>query len=203
MARGRSRHAITVERMKGQPMKTEFTDGNILIRPFSDHDVEVVYEAVRESLDELGRWLSWCHPGYTRDETSAFILSRAGAWSAGQEFSFAITHARTGEFLGSVGLNQINPAYRMANLGYWIKTGQTKRGVATAATRLVARFGLLEVGLKRLEIIAAVGNRASQRTAEKAGAVREGVLRKRLWIKEQPHDAMLYSLVSEDLEEQG
>ncbi|HEY0386271.1 MAG TPA: GNAT family protein [Pyrinomonadaceae bacterium] len=181
-------------------MKTELTDGNILIRPFRDDDIDVVHGAVCESLDELGRWLQWCHPGYAREETAAFILARAGAWSAGQEFSFAIVDARTGEFLGSVGLNQLNPAYRMANLGYWVRTIHTARGVASAATRLVARFGLLEVGLKRLEIIAAVGNRASQRAAEKAGAVREGVLRKRLWINEQPHDAVLYSLVAEDLE---
>jgi len=34
---------------------------------------------------------------------------------------------------------------------------------------------------------------------EKAGAVREGRLRKRLLIRGQPHDAVLFSLVAEDL----
>jgi hypothetical protein len=31
-------------------------------------------------------------------------------------------------------------------------------------------------------------------------AVREGILRKRLWLHGRPHDAALYSLVAEDLQ---
>jgi RimJ/RimL family protein N-acetyltransferase len=89
----------------------------------------------------------------------------------------------------------------MANLGYWVRSSATKRGVASAATRLIARFGFRELGFQRLEIVAATGNGASQRAAEKAGATREGVLRKRLLINGQPHDAVLYSLVAEDFEE--
>lgn len=90
----------------------------------------------------------------------------------------------------------------MGNLGYWVRTSRTRSGVASAATRLIARFGFLSLGLQRLEIVVAVGNQASERVAEKAGATREGVLRKRLLIHGQPHDAVLYSLVAEDLEEQ-
>ena len=44
------------------------------------------------------------------------------------------------------------------------------RIVATAAALLVARFGFDELGLQRIEIIAAVSNKASQRVAEKIGA---------------------------------
>ncbi|HEX8891487.1 MAG TPA: GNAT family protein, partial [Pyrinomonadaceae bacterium] len=67
-----------------------------------------------------------------------------------------------------------------------------------SATRLAARFALEELKLQRVEILAATGNHASQRVAEKAGATREGVLRKRLLVKGQAQDAVLYSLVSED-----
>jgi RimJ/RimL family protein N-acetyltransferase len=70
----------------------------------------------------------------------------------------------------------------MANLGYWVRTSETGRGIASKATRLVAQFGFAELGLQRIEILAAVGNVASQRVAEKAGAVRECVARKRLLI---------------------
>lgn len=49
--------------------------------------------------------------------------------------------------------------------------------------------------LQRLEIVVAVGNATSQRVAEKAGALREGVLRARLRIHGAFHDAVMYSLV--------
>ena len=87
----------------------------------------------------------------------------------------------------------------MANLGYWVRTSAARRGVATNATRAVARYGFEELGLQRIEIVAAVRNLPSQRVAEKAGAVREGVLRKRLLIRGEAHDAVLFSLVAEDL----
>ena len=182
-------------------MKAELSDGRILIRPLRADDVDAVYEAVRESIKEVAPWMPWCHPDYSRDETSAFIssLTDAGSAAAG-EYGFAIVDAETNAFLGGVGLNQINHIHRMGNLGYWVRTSRTTRGVAAAAARLIARFGFRELGLQRLEIVAAVGNHASQRVAEKAGATREGVLRKRLLIHGQPHDAVLYSLVVEDME---
>jgi RimJ/RimL family protein N-acetyltransferase len=72
--------------------------------------------------------------------------------------------------------------------------------VASKASRLGARFGFEELGLHRLEILAAISNVASQRVAEKIGAVREGILRKRLLIRGESHDAVMFSLVEEDLQ---
>ncbi len=69
---------------------------------------------------------------------------------------------------------------------------------ATRAVRLLARFGFEELGLGRIEIVAAVGNKASQRVAEKAGAHREGVLRRRLCLHDEYHDAVMYSLIPDD-----
>jgi ribosomal-protein-serine acetyltransferase len=182
-------------------MSTELTDGKILIRTLSAEDVDAVFEAVRESMSELSKWMPWCHPDYAREETVAFINSRPDDWNADVAYTFAITDAQTGAFLGSVGLNFINRQYQMGNLGYWVRTSANGRGVAAAAARLIARFGFHELGLQRLEIIAAVENYPSQRVAEKTGATREGVLRKRLLYKGQTRDAVLYSLVAEDLEE--
>ena len=55
-------------------------------------------------------------------------------------------------------------------------TGQTGQGIATAAVRLIARFGFEDLGLQRLELLVAADNLASRRVAEKVGARFEGVL---------------------------
>ena len=80
-----------------------------------------------------------------------------------------------------------------------MRSSAVGRGVATRATRLVARLGFAQLGLQRIEIIAAVDNLASQRVAEKAGAVREGLARKRLLVRGEPQDAFVFSLLPEDL----
>lgn len=179
-------------------MKTELTDGAILLRPYRIDDLNDLYSAVRESLAELQPWMPWCHPDYSIEETRAWLSGRDEAWAKGTEYGFCVADLKTGEYLGGVGLSQLGP-HRSANLGYWIKSSATGRSVATRASRLAARFGFEELNLIRIEIVAAVGNLASQRVAEKVGAVREGVMRKGLFIHGRAQDAVLTSLVAEDM----
>ncbi len=184
-------------------MKTELTDGVIRLRHYRIEDTEELYEAVRESIPELQPWMPWCNPDYSIQESRDWLALREDARAKGSEFDFRISDASTDRYLGGVGLNRIDAMHRRANLGYWIRTSATGRGVATRATRLVARFAFEELSLIRVEIVAAVGNLASQRVAEKAGAVREGVMRKGLLIRNTPHNAVLTSLIAEDIEKQG
>jgi ribosomal-protein-serine acetyltransferase len=176
----------------------ELTDESILLRAYCEADAEHLYTAVRESIPEVSRWLPWCHDNYSIEESRQFIASRQLASQGDEWYSFAVFEKSTGTFVGGVGLNFINRVHQFANLGYWVRTSVTGRGFATRATRLAARFGFAQLGFRRIEIVAAVNNVASQRVAEKAGAIREGVARKRLLIHGESHDAVLYSLVPAD-----
>jgi RimJ/RimL family protein N-acetyltransferase len=180
-------------------MKTELTDGIIRLRPYrGEEDAQELYEAVRESLDEMQPWMPWCHANYSIEESREWLAARSEVHEQSTDFGFRISDVRSDRQLGGVGLGHFNP-HRAANLGYWVRTSATGRGVATRATRLLARFGFEELKLVRIEIVAAVGNLASQRVAEKVGAVREGVMRKGLLIRDVAHDAVLTSLVEEDM----
>ena len=180
-------------------MEVKLIEGPFLIRTLRQEDVSPLYEAARESIAEVSPWLPWCHENYSIEETREFIGSRELAAQGGEWYSFGIFEKDGGRFLGGVGINFINRVHQMANLGYWVRTSAAGRGVATSATRAVARFGFEQLGLQRIEIVAAVDNIPSQRVAEKAGAVREGVLRKRFLIRGEPQDAVMFSLVPEDL----
>src|SRR5579859_6526444 len=99
---------------------------------------------------------------------------KRGARARGTTY-FAITRMGSAAFLGRVGLDRIS-ASGTANVGYWVRTGQTGQGVATAAVLLITRFGFEDLGLQRLELLVAADNLASQRVAESVGATFEGVL---------------------------
>jgi RimJ/RimL family protein N-acetyltransferase len=179
-------------------MRTELFDGTIRIRRYRPDHIPLLFEAARESVSEMfTRWMPWCHPHYTREESSAFVLSCEEAWRTGEEYGFAILDYASGAFLGGVGLNQLSREHGFANLGYWVRSSEMGRGVAVAATLLAARFGLEDLGLNRIEIVIAVDNKRSQRVAEKAQAKREGILRSRLLIGDQLHDAIMYSLIKD------
>ncbi len=120
---------------------------------------------------------------------------KAGA--AASTIAFAAFDAAA-QFLGSVGLNQRNRAHNFMNLGYWMRASQQGNGIAVRAARLVAAFGFGQVGLTRIEIVAALDNRASRRVAERSGAVFEAIARNRLVDRGNPIDAALYALVPAD-----
>ncbi len=175
----------------------------MVLRPYRTEDVERLYEAARESIAEVFPWLPWCHPDYSIEESRSWIKGTIQAWQDDSRFEFTMNDPADGTFIGGCGLNGINRANGFANLGYWVRTGWTGRGGATAATLLLAEFGMRRAGLTRIEVLAATGNRASQRVAEKAGASREGILRNRLLLHGKLHDAVLYSLIPGDLPETG
>ena len=172
---------------------------NVGIRPYQPGDAPLLYEAARESIAEIYPWMHWCHPDYALQDSIDWIASCMTAWNEKRAFDFVASDRDSGQFLGAVGINQINPIHLFANLGYWVRTSCTGHRVAAAATLQAARFGFDELGLKRIEIVAAVGNLRSQRVAEKVGATREGVLRQRLRVADVWHDAVMFSLIPDDL----
>jgi ribosomal-protein-serine acetyltransferase len=180
-------------------MQSTFSSGGIGLRRYRAEDGDALFDAARESVRELSTWMPWCSENYSPADSELFVKTREADWDKGEHYSFVIYDTANVQFLGSVGLNFINPVHKFANLGYWVRTTQTGRGVATTAARLAARFGIAELGFNRIEIVTAAGHVASQRVAKKVGANCEGVLRKRLMIHGQVHDAVMFSLVAEDL----
>ena len=179
--------------------QTLLTDNWVGIRPFRPDDIPLLFDAVRESVNDLCAFMTWCRPDYSLEDSGSFIAKCDSDWEKGEQYNFAIVDMKDGTLLGSVGLNRIDRAHNFANIGYWVRRTRTRRGVATAATRLIARFGLKELGFHRLEILIPVNNMASQRIAQKAGAKFEGILRNRLILANKLHDAFLFSLTSGDL----
>ena len=174
------------------------TNGTITLRPYQREDADSLYEAARESIIEMTPWMPWCHADYSIQESRGWIKDCFEKWKQGGAYDFVITDTSTGRFLGGCGLNDIHREFDIANLGYWVRTSATRKGVATATTLLLADFGINVLKLKRIEIVVDVDNIASQRVAEKSGATREGILRNRVTQYGKPIDAVMYSLIPQD-----
>lgn len=167
---------------------------NTRIRPYTQDDAPALWEAARESLAELGPWMPWCHAEYSIEESRSWLEMQVTAFREGSAYEFAIVSS-DGGYLGACGLNQVDKVNRRANLGYWVRTTASHRGVATTAVELIRSWGFQHTDLARLEVIVAEGNVASQRVAEKSGAIREGTLRSRLLLRGVRHDATMFSFI--------
>jgi len=172
----------------------------IAIRPYSVADASDVYAAVTESIGEMSPWMPWCHSGYSLHDAINWLMEQDEQRARGLAHEFAIVDSE-GRYLGGCGVNQIRREYRLANLGYWVRSSAAGQGVASRAVKLLAQWAMVNTDLIRVELVIAVANAASRRVAEKAGATSEGMQRNRLWLDGTAHDAMMYSIVRDDLPE--
>jgi [ribosomal protein S5]-alanine N-acetyltransferase len=171
----------------------ELSDGEIVLRPWRLDDLGALVVAIDDP--EIGRWMPKIPHPYTAEAGAAYL-----ARSTGREGRFAIVTAGTGELVGGISL--VPKHWGRAEIGYWIRADARGRGLATRALVLVSRWGF-ERGFRRLQLHADVGNPASHRVAEKAGFVREGVLRSWIEHEDSERDHIVFSLLRRDLSDRA
>ncbi|MEU8385995.1 GNAT family N-acetyltransferase, partial [Streptosporangium sp. NPDC048865] len=145
--------------------------GPVVLRPQTDDDADAIARACADP--EIVRFLPNVPVPYTRDDALQYLEQTRQEWRNGGA-PFAIADAGTGEWLGNIGL-MARPR-GIIEIGYLVAPWARGRGVATAATAALARWGFGH-GVRRIELFADVENLASQRVALAAGFHREGVRR--------------------------
>ncbi len=181
---------------QGHPL---LQDSKYTVRQFQPADALAFYEAVRESINELAYWMPWCSKNYALSDAEAWMQTTSDMWAAGAEYPLGIFDVTTDAVVGGTGVNHINRAYRIGNIGYWVSSKRSGEGIARFAAHQSAIFGFQKLGLTRLEIVVLTHNKASQRVAEAVGAKLECEARNRLYFQGSPHSAFVYSLLPEDM----
>ncbi|MGH2749699.1 MAG: GNAT family N-acetyltransferase [Actinomycetota bacterium] len=171
------------------------TDGVVAIRSWQNSDLPELVQLVEDP--EIARWTGIPAP-YTRKEAKVFFKTNARQEAMGVGTDSAIVDAVGGELMGGVGL-KLHPAHANAEVGYWVAANARRRGIATRAVCLMARWAFGELEVKRLELLTNIGNEASEGVALKCGFQREGVLRSARLIKGERVDLTLFSLLPEEL----
>lgn len=149
------------------------SDGVVALRHWREADLPFVQQAGNDA--ETARWLPLPVP-YTMADARAWALGVVPLeWADGTVAGVAVVDAGTDEPLGAVALTLGRTG--TGEIGYWTAPHVRGRGVAVRAVVLHTSWGMSALGLTRVELLADVANTASQRVAEKAGFVREGVAR--------------------------
>ena len=172
------------------------TGEDIRIRLMTDADVPAIVEACRDP--EAQRFTTVPSPYREQDahEWSRMSAERAGE---GMGIEAVIADLETGAYVGSIGIRRAAGDDGRWNLGYLVAPSARGRGIAARAVRALCGWAFAELGARRLELVVEPGNRPSQRVAEKAGFRQEGLLRSYLEIRGERRDALMYSLLPEDV----
>lgn len=104
-------------------------DTDVVLRPFTVALVPDLITAVRESHAHLQPWMFWATPDYDDGDAAVFVE----LVESGDEWAYAI-QSGDGTFHGICVLNRVDAHNRTANLGFWLRSSSTGRGLATRAT---------------------------------------------------------------------
>lgn len=168
------------------------------LRPFTAADAAAV-RRLAGAPEVAATTLGVPHP-YPEGAAEPWIAGHATAAAEGRTFVWAVVRRTDGELLGAVTCG-LAPAHARAELSYWLGVPHWNRGFMTEAVRRLVAFGFAELGLHRIGARALLRNPGSWRVMEKAGMVREGVLRDYVRKDDAFEDVVAYAVLRPECEE--
>ena len=171
----------------------------IRLREATLGDAEVVDERAADPV----MWGEFNDFGLPRPPSLEAILADGRRMVAFDRGQLLVERIEDGVVIGDVGWRVVsygpNDGSRALNIGASLSPEFRGQGFGAEAQRLLAEvlFDLFDV--ERIEASTDIDNVAEQRSLEKAGFTREGVLRQAQFRAGGRHDLVSYSILREDL----
>lgn len=166
----------------------------VKLRPVAEADLELLERLTNDPVDTgEHQWFGWHDPGYLRRrwQETGMLTTESGM----------LVPTLGGRVLGLVSWHRTRtgPMAFCWNMGLVLAPEARGHGYGTEAQRLLVEYLFAHTQLNRVEATTEAGNRAEQRSLEKAGFTREGVLRGYDFRDGEWRDHVVYSVVRSDL----
>lgn len=168
------------------------------LRHLEPSDAEEIFAVVSANRDHLGRWLPWVESTREAGDTRKFLDQVAANRAQGKTAAYSLR--LRGELAGLIGLHDIDEANGAAQIGYWLAARFEGQGWMTRAAGAVIEMAFSGLGLDRIEIRCAAGNRRSQAIPRRLGFTLEGRLRRAQRLHGGRVDILVYGLLREEWE---
>ena len=148
---------------------------------------------------------AWENDFAYNSEYNSFGLHREGSREKrfaedgliGTKFGTLLIVTKEGIPVGTVGYHQTgygpNEGSRCYNIGISLLADHRGKGYGTDAQKLMTSYLFATYPIMRVEASTDITNRAEQRSLEKAGFTRDGVMRQAQWRNGGWHDIVVYS----------
>jgi len=171
----------------------------LVVRCWSPADAPLLKAAIDESLAELRPWMPWAkhEPGDLESKVQLLRKWRA-AFDLNQDFVYGIFSPDEAQALGSTGLHT-RAGEGALEIGYWVRTSQAGRGLATEASAALTKVAFEVHGVDRVQIHCDPANERSTSVARKLGFTHEATLRRRGVTSDSTRrDLMLWTMFRDE-----
>jgi ribosomal-protein-serine acetyltransferase len=166
------------------------------LRPLDERDVGALFALTDANRAALREWLPWLDGVRSPEDTRAFVATAQRRLGQREGLDAGIRAA--GTLIGVISYHRISWSHRSTEIGYWLGAAWQGRGLMTRACRALTAHALRELGLNRVEIRCATGNRKSRAIPERLGFAREGTLRQAEWLHDHFVDLVVYGMLARE-----
>lgn len=147
----------------------------VVLRRYRLTDGAALKDAIAASLGSLRPWMPWAQTAPTDASVMAFLEPSVAQFGGDAAANYAIRLRDSDLYVGGCGLMpRIGP--EALEIGYWVHAAYQRRGIATAAARLLTDAAFALPGVHRVEIHCDEGNIASAGVPRTLGFRLDGVV---------------------------
>lgn len=149
----------------------------MIIRCPKLEDLQEVYEAIQESVDDLKPWMPWANRDMTLESSEENLRAAIAKFITREDLRYHCHCKETGRLLVSSGLHRIDWSVPRFEIGYWCRSNAQGKGYVTETARALATMVFEKFSAARVSIHCDDLNVKSYAVAERLGFKLEGVLR--------------------------
>ncbi|MCL4871834.1 MAG: GNAT family N-acetyltransferase [Anaerolineae bacterium] len=171
-------------------------DPALSLRLLQPTDAAALFALTDQNRAYLKQWLPWLNTVRQESDSLQFIQESRQKAEAKKEYHFGIWQGET--LMGVIGTHAISWGNRSTSLGYWLGAAYQGQGIMTRACHALISHIFNEMGLNRIEIACATGNRGSCAIPRRLGFTLEGVRHQVEWLYDHYVDHYLFSLLAQN-----
>ncbi|PKR84243.1 GNAT family N-acetyltransferase [Heyndrickxia camelliae] len=137
-------------------------------------------------------------PFVEEEQAQKMVQSFAMNFEAKRGIRWGMQWKESGEYVGSVGLNNLVLAGKRAEVGYELHPKFWRKGIVSEAVKAVLQYSFQELDLHRIGAVTFPENEASSNLLLKLGFLKEGLLRGYIYQGGVSYDANVFSILKTD-----
>jgi ribosomal-protein-serine acetyltransferase len=178
-------------------------DDRLMLRLVEPEHAEAIFDAMRSSLEHIGRWMPWVAATRSADDTRAFCERALREFAERKQLAVAVLE--DGRVVGGTGWTdwvthdpaKMGVSGSSADIGYWLIASAVGRGIMTRCVHKLLDVAFTKYGMHRITIRAEPGNERSNALPRRLGFTHEGTLRHVCRWNGRWVDHELYSMLDE------
>ncbi|QFF99092.1 N-acetyltransferase [Psychrobacillus glaciei] len=137
-------------------------------------------------------------PFTQKEQAENIIQSFSKNFQEKRSIRWGIVLKETGEFVGTVGLNNLLLSSKRTEIGYDLLPEYWRKGIISEAVESVVHYCFEMLDLYRIGAVTFPENESSYKLLLKLGFKKEGLLRGYIYQNDKSNDAFVFSLIKPD-----